>query len=71
MKWLDWKPDDLHALITIPATDCNFKGSLGRATDAELVDAKTYLTRHPEGNKSRLTAVNREIQRRVRKEAKN
>ena len=65
---MEW--DNFHALITIPATDCNFKGSLGRATDAELVDAKTYLTRHPEGNKSRLTAVKREIRRRER-EAKS
>ena len=62
--------DNFHALITIPATDCNFIAALGYATDAELVDAKTYLTRHPENNKTRLIAVKREIRRRAKREAK-
>lgn len=68
---MDWKWDNYHVLITVPANDSNFICSLGRTTDEELVHAKMYLEAHPKNNKSRLTAVMREIKRRARKGARN
>lgn len=68
---MEWEWDNFHVLITIPSNDSNFLYSLNRATDEELVHAKMYLTEHPFANKTRLASVKREIQRRVKKEAKS
>ena len=62
--------DNYHALITVPATDENFKSSLKNATYDELSEAQFQMEKSPAGNKARLTAINREIQKR-QKEAKN
>jgi len=61
---MDFKWDNYQTLITVPATDGNFTAALGYASDSELRQAQYYLEDHPAGNKSRLTAVNREIRKR-------
>ncbi|QEY34648.1 hypothetical protein FL966_06035 [Caproiciproducens galactitolivorans] len=59
--------DNYQALITIPATDCNFISTLGRAGNDELTKAEEYLRTHPFANKTRLKAVQREIRKREKK----
>ena len=56
--------DNYFTLITVPATDGNFTAALGYASIGELIRAEFYMENHPEGNKTRLAAVNREIKRR-------
>ncbi len=61
------KRDNYKSLITIPATDSNFLCALGYASGEELDRARKYLEENPFNNKSRLTAVKREIRKRERK----
>ena len=62
--------NNYNALITVPATDENFKSSLKNATYDELSEARFQMEKRPTGNKARLTAINREIRKR-QKEAKS
>lgn len=58
--------DYYKSLIKIPSSDCNFKCALNYASDDELARARDYLEANPFGNKSRLSAVKREIRKRER-----
>ncbi len=67
---MDFKWDNYQTLITVPATDCNFKAALKNADDDELSRAGLHLLKHPFANKSRTRAIYNEIKRRE-KEAKS
>ena len=58
------KCDNYLTMTTVPATDCNFTAALGYASIGELIRAEFHMENYPAGNKTRLTAVNREIKRR-------
>ena len=62
------KRDNYKSLITIPVTDCNFLCALGYASGDELDRVRKYLAENTFNNKSRLTAVKREIRKRERKD---
>lgn len=55
---------NVHAMGTLPATDGNFVSAVGRATDDEIKSVYRLMTTHPEGNKSRITAIEKEIKKR-------
>ena len=58
--------DSYLTLITVPASDGNFTWALKRYADSDdLTNACDYLSKHPDGNKSRLAKVKSEI--RIRK----
>lgn len=61
--------DNYHTLITVPATDDNFKSSLKNASNDELSEARFHMEKFPFANKTRLKAVNREIRRRQKEES--
>ena len=67
---MHYRWDNYQALITVPATDENFKSSLKNAIYDELSEARFQMEKSPRGNKARLTAINREIKKR-QKEDKN
>lgn len=67
---MDFKWDDYQTIISVPATDDNFKASLKNASQKDLLRARDYLALHTFGNKNRTRAVQSEIRRRVRKEKK-
>ncbi len=52
-------------LTTCPAGDCNYKSALENATIDELKRAIDFLRDKP-GNKSRISACERELRRRAR-----
>jgi hypothetical protein len=62
----DFKWDNYQTLITVPATDCNFKAALKSATDDELSRAKQHMTDKPFANKTRLKTVQQEIRKRAK-----
>ena len=62
-----WVWDNYNVLISVPATDGNFKASLNKASQKDLLRARDYLALHTFGNKNRTRAVQGEIRRRERK----
>lgn len=62
--------DAVHALVTLPATDGNFKSRLGRASENEIEQAIAQMKKSGGSHKSRITACERELRRRVKKNAK-
>lgn len=67
---MDFKWDDYQTIISVPATDDNFKASLKNASQKDLLRARDYLALHTFANKNRARAVQSEIRRRD-KEAKS
>lgn len=61
---MDFKWDDYQTLITVPATDENFKAALKNVSQKELLRARDYLSLHAFANKDRARAVQSEIRRR-------
>lgn len=55
---------DIHAIGTLPATDGNFTSALNRATDEDVKKAYILMRTCPEGNKSRIAALDKEIKKR-------
>ena len=66
-KLMEWVWDNYNVLISVPATDGNFKASLNKASQKDLLRARDYLALHTFGNKNRTRAVQGEIRRRERK----
>lgn len=61
---MGFKWDNYQTLITVPATDCNFKAALKNASNDELSRAEKHMTDNPFMNKTRLKAVQQEIRKR-------
>ncbi|EOS68789.1 hypothetical protein C818_02664 [Lachnospiraceae bacterium MD308] len=63
--------NNISWLTTVPATDINFKSHLQHATVEEIKEALFVLAEKEEkGNKSRVTALSRELRKRERAESK-
>lgn len=57
--------DTVHALVTLPATDGNFKSRLGRASGNEIEQAIAQMKKSGGSHKSRITSCERELRRRA------
>lgn len=63
------KNPSLPWLLTTPADDVNFKSALERARNRTLRFALDHLEAHPEGNRCRIYALQRELRRRQKRGA--
>lgn len=61
--------DNYQTVITVPATDDNFKAALKNISNKDLLRVRDYLALHTFANKNRARAVQSEIKRR-KKEGK-
>ena len=58
----------ISRLMTVPATDMNFKNQLQNATAEEIKEALSIMTGKGEkGNASRIAALSRELRKRDKK----
>lgn len=56
--------DQVHTLISLPATDLNFTSCLQRATDNQIRLALDTMRNRDGKDKGRITACERELKRR-------
>ena len=63
--------DTVHSLSTLPANDGNFKSSLDRATNDEILSAIAEMKANGGKNKGRILACERELRRRKKNEPCN
>lgn len=59
-----WKIHPVHTLCTLPATDCNFKSALERASNEHIQEAIETMKSSSGQHKSRILACERELRRR-------
>lgn len=61
----------VHALCTLPATDCNFRSALERASGEHIREAIEIMKTNGGHHKGRISACERELRRRKRNEKRN
>lgn len=59
-----WKIHPVHTLRTLPATDCNFKSALERASNEHIQEVIETMKSSNGQHKSRIAACERELIRR-------
>lgn len=60
----------IYALGTLPSTDGNFKSAIDRATKEQIQTTLNILNTYPEGNKSRISALNSKLKKIEKEETK-
>lgn len=63
-----WEIHPVHTLRTLPATDCNFKSELERASNEHIQEAIDTMKSRDRQHKSRIAACERELRRRKKNE---
>ncbi len=63
-----WEIHPVHTLCVLPATDCNFKSALERASNEHIQEAIGTMKSSDGQHKSRITACERELRRRKKSE---
>lgn len=63
-----WEIHPVHILSVLPATDCNFKSALERASNKHIQDAIDTMKSSNGQHKSRIAACERELRRRKKNE---
>lgn len=63
-----WEIHPVHTLSVLPATDCNFKSALERASNEHIQEAIEAMKSSNGQHKSRILACERELRRRKKNE---
>lgn len=63
-----WEIHPVHTLSVLPATDCNFKSALERASNKHIQDAIDTTKTLGGHHKSRILSRERELRRRKKNE---